>query len=394
MGRFAELLKSHRRRAGLTQQQLGDKLRLSSPYIAQIESGLKPPPPPELIEKQADVLRLNAREKEEFIRCARAEREIKSLEKATRKLGYALAGNNVLISEAAISDAIKKELRELFKESEEESERGMFVGGYSIPENVALEGVPILRHRGEMEAWLHDYVGDEPQVGLKFLSMLYEMIQLVNPEEIACHKPTPLRKTIEEERCEPGRLLARLKSTIDKAREELGLRSAPHVVPVGEQPVKLDTASEQAAANRYIPVVGVVEAESDAIVPTVESEPVEIPRSWLDDAVEYRAVEVRSDAFEGFGLWPGTTLLYEVGAEPSTDDIVVIELDGRVTILVVKARLEGEGNMILQGGGRSAPVVYLDRNDNAEITGVVRHFMSTFRDMKKARRLSTQEEKK
>ncbi len=393
MGRFAELLKRHRHRAGLTQQQLGDRLRLSSPYIAQIESGLKPPPPPELIDKQADVLRLNAKEKEEFIRCARAEREIQSLEKATRKLGYALAGNNVLVSEAAISDAIKKELQDLFHESEEKSERGMFVGGYTIPENAVLDGVPILRNRGEMETWLHEYVGDEPQVGLKFLSMLYEIVQLVDPETIICQRPTPLRQTVEEEKGEPGRLLVRLKSTIDKARLDASQRNAPHVVPVGEKPTEMDTAVEKSAANRYIPVVGVVGPGTDTIVSTVDLDPLEIPRSWLDESVEYRAVEVRSDAYEGFGLWPGTTVLYEVGAEPATDDIVVIELDGRMTILVVKAKLEGEGNMILQGGGRSAPVVYLDRNDNAEIIGVVRHFMSTFRDMKKARRLSTQEEK-
>ncbi|MFH1743525.1 MAG: S24 family peptidase, partial [bacterium] len=219
-------------------------------------------------------------------------------------------------------------------------------------------------------------------VGLVFLSLLYENLQLVSSDRLICREPTPLRRTIEEEQGDPGRLLSRLKSTIDRAREEIDRSSAPYVTSTGESlPVEPESLS-RIDVNRYIPVIGIVEPGTDEIRSVADLDPLEIPRSWLEEGADYRAIQVRSDAFEGFGIWPGTTVLFEADAEPSANDIVVIKIDDRLTMMIVKMRMAGEEDLILQGGGRAAPVVYVSREHQAATMGVVRHFMSTFRDLK------------
>ncbi|MFH1741330.1 MAG: helix-turn-helix transcriptional regulator, partial [bacterium] len=154
MARFADILKKYRYRAGLTQQQLGDRLRLSSPYIAQIESGLKPPPSPDLVERIGQVLRVSDEEMRGFLDLARNERGHQSLIKATKKLGYALAGNNVLVPEVAITSAIRGILTDMFEEVRDQAERGAFVGGLELAEDFQSDEIPpILRHRDEMLTW-------------------------------------------------------------------------------------------------------------------------------------------------------------------------------------------------------------------------------------------------
>lgn len=392
MARFGELLKRYRNRAGLTQQQLGNRLRLSSPYIAQIESGIKPPPPTDIVERKVHALRLSEQESEEFLDLARVERGRQSLAKATRKLGYTLSGNDVLVSEIAISRAIREELNDIFEEARSQSVRGMFVGGLDRTQIVSLgNDAPILRSCDEMIAWLLDYLGGESQTGLVFLSLLYGELQLADSDHLLCRNPSPLRDTIEKEQGDPGLLVARLKSTIDKAREGPSERRPPDVIPIGEAPADQTPSSDQAAANRHIPIIGVVEPGSDAVVACEHRDPVEIPRSWLDEGAEYQAIEVQSVAFEGFGIWPGTKILFELDAESEADDIVVVQMRDHMTIMTVKMRMAKEGTLILQGGGRSAPVVYVNREDEATILGVVRQFVSSFRDMKRVRRYSARE---
>ncbi|HPO10915.1 MAG TPA: S24 family peptidase, partial [bacterium] len=144
-------------------------------------------------------------------------------------------------------------------------------------------------------------------------------------------------------------------------------------------------APSEMTGNRYIPVMGVIPEDAENIVLSSDMDPVEIPRSWLDESANYRAVEVRSSAFQSFGIWPGTTVLFEADAQPASDDLVVLEVDHRQTIMVVKIRMAEGENLILQGGGPSAPVVYVNHNRPATILGVVRHFLSTFRDLKRSK---------
>ena len=390
MPRFAKILKKHRHSAGLTQQQFGDRLRLSSPYIAQIESGLKPPPSAELIEKMAQVLRLSDQETHSFRDLALNERGHQNLMKATKKLGFALSGNNVLVPELGITGAVHHVLLEMFKQAENEAKRGAFVGGLTMAnDSIDDEAPPILRHRGEMLEWLMDYMGNEPHTALVFLSLLFEDLELRDATHLTCNTPTPLRRTIDEEKNDPGRLLARLKSIIDKARTQKPGRSSPHVISVSNDSESQEhRISNRTEGNRYIPVIGAIESGSDTVLCNGDLDPVEIPRSWLNDEADYRAIRVLSDVFEGFGIWPGTTVLYEMDANPSSDDIVVIKSNDELTMMTVKMRMKDQGNMILQGGGRAAPVMYLNQEEEATIIGVVRHLMSTFRDIKASKRAS------
>ncbi len=388
MSRFADVLKKYRHEAGLTQQQLGDRLRLSSPYIAQIETGLKPPPSQEIVERIGRVLRLDEKQLKGFVDLAQQERGRQSLLKATTKLGYAISGNQVLVSEAAIRNAVDEVLSEMFRDVKDEAERGAFVRGFAMAGEVEPDNdaAPILRHRVEMLGWVKEYLGEEPHVGLKFLSLMYDRMALGESSELIYQDPTPLRLTMEEERKDPGRLLARLKAAVDEARRisEGGVPS-PQVASTGEAAPPVPAAPSEMTGNRYIPVMGVIPEDAENIVLSSDMDPVEIPRSWLDESANYRAVEVRSSAFQSFGIWPGTTVLFEADAQPASDDLVVLEVDHRQTIMVVKIRMAEGENLILQGGGPSAPVVYVNHNRPATILGVVRHFLSTFRDLKRSK---------
>jgi len=391
VSRFADVLKKYRHGAGLTQQQLGDRLRLSSPYIAQIETGLKPPPSQEIVERIGRVLRLDEKQLKGFVDLARHERGRQSLLKATTKLGYAISGNQVLVSESAIRDAVDRVLSEMFREVNDEAERGAFVRGFALAGEVGPDEdtPPILRRRGEMLEWVKEYLGEEPHIGLTFLSLMYKRLFLGDSSELIYGDSTLLRLTIEEERKDPGRLLARLKAVVDEARRlSEGGTLSPQVASTGEATPSVRSAPSEMSRNRYIPVIGVIPEDAENIVLSSEMDPVEIPRSWLRESANYRAVEVRSSAFQSFGIWPGTMVLIEADAQPAPDDIVVLEIDHRLTIMVVKIRMAEKENMILQGGGPSAPVVYVDRNRPAIILGVVRHFLSTFRDLKRSKAIT------
>lgn len=53
---FGEMLKEERKAAGLTLKELGDNIGTSKSYLSSIETGVFPPPPPEMIAKIAQAL--------------------------------------------------------------------------------------------------------------------------------------------------------------------------------------------------------------------------------------------------------------------------------------------------------------------------------------------------
>ncbi|MDK2829794.1 MAG: hypothetical protein PWP67_2617 [Clostridium butyricum] len=53
-----KIIKEYRKKAGLTQKQLGDKVNVSSAYIQQLENGVKNNPSLEIIIKISDVLNI------------------------------------------------------------------------------------------------------------------------------------------------------------------------------------------------------------------------------------------------------------------------------------------------------------------------------------------------
>lgn len=113
MKTFGEQLRQLRLRRRLTQQEIADRLGLSSPYIAQMESGFKPPPPQTLVEKISGILQVRPDEKRLFFESAEKERELQSLVKATRKIGYILAGNKVCVPQKSVSYRVQQEVDEL-----------------------------------------------------------------------------------------------------------------------------------------------------------------------------------------------------------------------------------------------------------------------------------------
>src|SRR6266516_1393733 len=67
MNGFGELLLKARQRAGLTQQELGDKVGVTDSYISKMEKGVSRPPMREVALKLAEVLGLSEEAKQDFL---------------------------------------------------------------------------------------------------------------------------------------------------------------------------------------------------------------------------------------------------------------------------------------------------------------------------------------
>ena len=119
----------------------------------------------------------------------------------------------------------------------------MFVAGIGDGDWVQPGGnSPIIRSRVEMKAWLLDYLGDEPSIGLAFLGTLYAKIRLTE-ESLMLDEPTGLRERILSQIDDPGVAMGLLKSAIDQAKELIQRREHPNVLqgddpgaPVVKQP--------------------------------------------------------------------------------------------------------------------------------------------------------------
>ncbi len=67
---FGKLFRKYRKRVGLTQRQLAQKLKLDYTYISKIESATVPPPPRDRVESAARVFRLTRDETDGLIQLA------------------------------------------------------------------------------------------------------------------------------------------------------------------------------------------------------------------------------------------------------------------------------------------------------------------------------------
>jgi len=74
MSKFGHLLKEFRTARGLTKTALAERLRISSPYLFDLEEGKKKPPPLEKCEKLFDALGLTPDERERIKIAAQIER--------------------------------------------------------------------------------------------------------------------------------------------------------------------------------------------------------------------------------------------------------------------------------------------------------------------------------
>ncbi len=388
MRQFADLLKKYRAQASLTQQTLGDRLKLSPPYIAQIESGQKPPPQPRIVGRMAEILRLDEPQSQEFTEVAEYEREHQSLIKATRKLGYAVSGNHVLIPERLIWRSVEKELSELFKKTEEQAKDGMFVAGFGGNDwHKSNQRSPILRSRIEMQAWLLDYLGSEPSIGLAFLGTLYETIRLTE-DNLILDDPSDLRQRILMQISDPGSVMSLLKSAIDDAKELVQRREHPQVLQGDEPGTPVVPRPSGGPGLRTVPVVAVLEENSENLFARQTGEKVELPASWLEDSAEYQAVAIEGDAYAGLGLWRGSRAIVQREAVPQNEDLVLIRIGGQLTI---KRYFALGMDLFLQGGGPSSATLQIRRDDDVVVEGVVRQLISRFGEMQRARARTSEE---
>lgn len=388
MRSFAELLKKYRASTGMTQQQLGDRLKLSPPYIAQIESGLKPPPQSGIVSRMAEVFRLDDDSTRELGEVAEYEREHQSLIKATRKLGYAVSGNHVLVPERMIWRSVDRELSVLFKRTEEEAKQGMFVAGLGSGNWVKPGGdAPILRSRVEMKAWLLDYLGDEPSIGLAFLGTLYGLIRLTE-DVLTLEEPTELRRRILSQIDDPGVAMGLLKSAIDQAKELIHRREHPNVLQSDDPGTTVVTQPTGGPGLRTVPVVAVLEEGSEHLIAMETGEQVELPSSWLVEEGEYQAIAIEGDALVGLGLWPGSRAIMQRRTVPSNEDVVLIRVTGE---LLVKRYFALGMDLFLQGGGPSNPTLQIRRDEDVVVEGVIRQLISRFGDLRRSRTEPSQE---
>lgn len=386
---FAELLKKYRASAGMTQQQLGDRLKLSPPYIAQIESGLKPPPQARIVSRMAEIMHLDDPQAREFSEAAEYEREHQSLIRATRKLGYAVSGNHVLIPERTIWRAVEHELSDLFKRTELEAKQGMFVAGFGGSDwSKGGQRPPILRSRIEMQAWLLDYLGNEPSIGLAFMGRLYGLIRLTD-DGLVLDEPTELRRRILAEIADPGTVMTLLKSAIDDAKELVQRREHPHVLQGDEPGTPVEPQPKGGPGLRTVDVTAVLFEGNDTLTNKQTGERVELPASWLDTDSNYQAVAIEGDAYSGLGLWRGSRAIVQREAVPRNEDLVVIRVGGEVSI---KRYFSLGMDLFLQGGGPSSPTLQVRRDDDVVVEGVVRQVISRFGEMQRAKLQSAKEE--
>lgn len=389
MKSFAELLKDYRAQTGLTQQILGDRLKLSPPYIAQIESGLKPPPQERIVSRMSEVFCLEESAAREFGEAAEYEREHQSLVKATRKLGYAVSGNHVLVPERLIWRSVEKELSDLFKRTEKEAAQGMFVAGFGGGDwSKPGQRAPILRSRIEMQAWLLDYLGGEPSVGLAFLGVLYQRIQLYE-DVLILDEPTDLRQQVIENIEDPGNTMALLKSAIDEGKEMVQHRKHPPVLQGDETPGTPVTPAQPVGGPglRTVPVVAILEESAEELIAKTTGEQVELPSSWLDEDAEYDAVAIEGDTYAGLGIWRGSRAIVQREAVPRNEDLVLIRIAGELSI---KRYFALGMDLFLQGGGPSSPTLQIRRDDDVSVEGVVRQMISRFGELQQARKESSE----
>lgn len=377
----------------MTQQEIADRLGLSSPYIAQMESGFKPPPPEAIVEKMSKILRLSPNDCRRFGESAEAERELQSLVKATRKVGYILAGNKVCVPQKTVSYRTQNEIDEL-------------VGG--IPEDVtfhidlsrvnsrnwdAMDTHPALKTADDLRSWSLSELGDQPSVWLAFLGCLYEVLILTPDDRLLCRNPKPRRQSIAKYGRDVGVLFQNLHLTIEDAIALAGEQKLPEVIAPHEAWKQIDellgSGDDQGGeriprhANnhsiRTIQIVATIPAGIESLEPKAGLGTIGLPGAWFNHGSKYEACLVESDAYVSLGVWPGCKAIFEVDGDVLNEDLVVVFINDR---LYFRRYFDMGGSMLLQGGPLSKPIQVKKDQPEIRITGVVRELIARFRDMK------------
>ncbi len=393
MKTFGEQLRVYRLRRKMTQQDMADRLGLSSPYIAQMESGFKPPPPPLLVEKLSEILQIQHDERRQFIAAAEKERELQSLVKATRKIGYLLAGNKVCVPQKAVSYRVQQEIDELVDaiprnltfslEILQDRTRGLRSG----------DGPVTLQSHDDLRSWALSQLGDRPNEWLTFLGCLYDVLILTPDERLLCRHPSTDRNELSKRANEAGQFFQKLKEIIDLAKENSEEQILPDVIapheawrnidealsaPEGEQHETVTPKGRSEDGIRRVPIVSVVETGTDEFQDQEERGSIGLPSEWFDRESDYEACLVKSDSYVPLGVWPGCKAVYQLYAPVQNEDLVVVQMGDRRCI---RKYFDLGDQILLQGGPLSRPVQVGKNETSVRVIGVVRELISRFSEM-------------
>ncbi|MDP8246345.1 MAG: helix-turn-helix transcriptional regulator [Candidatus Hinthialibacter antarcticus] len=394
MKTFGEQLRVFRLRRKMTQQDMADRLGLSSPYIAQMESGFKPPPPPLLVEKLSEILQIQHDERRQFISAAEKERELQSLVKATRKIGYLLAGNKVCVPQKAVSYRVQQEIDELVDaiprnltfslEILQDRSRGFRSG----------DGPVTLQSHDDLRSWALSQLGDRPNEWLTFLGGLYDVLILTPDERLLCRHPSGNRNELSKRANEAGQFFQKLKEIIDRAKEQSEDQVLPDVIapheawrnidealsaPEGEEHETVAPKGRSEDGIRRVPVMSIVEVGSDDFKDQEDLGSIGLPSEWFDRESDYEACLVQSDSYVPLGVWPGCKAVYQLYAPVQNEDLVVVQMGDRRCI---RKYFDLGEQILLQGGPLSRPVQVGKNETSVRVIGVVRELISRFREMK------------
>ncbi len=391
---FGELLRNFRRSRNMTQQEMADRLHLSSPYIAQMESGFKPPPPQAIVDNMATIMRLGIDEKKQFTQAAETERELQSLVKATRKVGYVLAGNKVCVPQNSIIERAQNEVEELVESIPKDADFCIDLAPSDRRKwHPGKTSVSISRH-GEMRSWMIAELGNQPGVLLVFLGNLYEVLLLTPDERLLCRHPSERRMAITENGDDINEFFQRVNGAIKKAislAEEQRLPEviAPHVAwrdidemlgasqasETGQQTHELRAGSD---SIRNIPVLYIVEAGSEELEERPGLGSIGLPHNWFDSTRKYEACKIQTDAYISIGVWPGCKTIYELSNDAENEDLVIVKLGNRICF---RRYFDFGDQILLQGGPLAKPIRVLKGESSIRFVGVVRELVSRFRDI-------------
>ena len=392
MKHFGELLKDYRSKRNMTQQEIADRLGLSSPYIAQIESGFKPPPPQVLVEKMALILQMNYDQRREFSDSAEKERELQSLVKATRKVGHILAGNKVCVPQKSVSFRVREEIDDM-------------IGYIPRSKNFSIDllsnrddpynGPNAIRSPEELKLWALNRIGDKPIAGLAFLGLLHEVLILTPDERLLCRHATSLRKNLIENGENVGIFFQMLSEYIGQAQRISDEQKLPNVIAPHEAWKNIDEAigssSEEPAepvlvlsgkgdSIRNIPVTGIILPGTDEFEEGSNLGSIGLPMDWFFSDREYEACHVLTDSYLSLGIWPGCKVIYELFGQVENEDLVIVQLGDRRCI---RKFFNLEAELLLQGGPLSRPIRVAKNEPSIRIIGVIRDLISRFREMRK-----------
>lgn len=397
MKAFGELLRDYRQRRRMTQQDMADRLGLSSPYIAQMESGFKPPPPQLLVDKMATLLQLRLEEKRLFGEAAEKQRELQSLVKATRKVGYVLAGNKVCVPQKSIANRLQQEIDDLVESVPNTTslvvDRIRTPGGMKSPRSSAGAGFS-LSSRDDLRAWTMNNLGDQPPVWLAFLGRLFGMLLLTPDERLLCRQPTERREEIIHRGGDVGAFFGLLHQTIDEARDQVEEQTLPDVIAPHEAWSNVDNATGESLQSivetippqragsdtiRNIPIIGSIQSGADDFEPEGGLGALGLPQDWFHPERDYQAFMVKTEAYMALGVWPGCKVIYELDGSVRNEDLVVIQQGER---LCLRKYFDLGEQILLQGGPLSRPIQVAKDDLSVRVVGVVRELISRFREMR------------